>query len=96
MVEYMSDVDSYPWSMGWSKVNFFKLMTVFSGVFAVGKWFTDICMWKNPITTVLVHVFFLMLVCFPELILPQISQVELVHPDELDEEFDTFPTSRNS
>ncbi|KAH0974817.1 hypothetical protein GBA52_016716 [Prunus armeniaca] len=121
VVEYMSDVDSHLWSMRRSKANFFRLMTVFSGVFAVGKWFTDICMWKNPITTVLVHVLFLMLVCFPELILPtaflymfligiwnfryrprypphmntKISQAELVHPDELDEEFDTFPTSRN-
>lgn len=121
VVEYMSDVDSHLWSMRRSKANFFRLMTVFSGVFAVGKWFGDICMWRNPITTVLVHVLFLMLVCFPELILPtvflymfligvwnfryrprypphmntRISQAEAVHPDELDEEFDTFPTSRN-
>ncbi|KAI4326967.1 hypothetical protein L6164_019476 [Bauhinia variegata] len=121
VVEYMSDVDSHLWSMRRSKANFFRLMTVFSGVFAVGKWFGDICFWRNPITTVLVHVLFLMLVCFPELILPtvflymfligiwnfryrprypphmntRISQAEAVHPDELDEEFDTFPTSRN-
>ncbi|KAI9174589.1 hypothetical protein LWI28_019725 [Acer negundo] len=121
VVEYMSDVDSHLWSMRRSKANFFRIMTVFSGLFAVGKWFGDICMWKNPITTVLVHVLFLMLACFPELILPtvflymfligiwnfryrprypphmntKISQAEAVHPDELDEEFDTFPTSRN-
>ncbi|PON62853.1 Phosphoribosyltransferase [Parasponia andersonii] len=121
VVEYMSDVDSHLWSMRRSKANFFRLMTVFGGVFAVGKWFGDICTWKNPITTVLVHVLFLMLVCFPELILPtvflymfligiwnyryrpkypphmntRISQAEAVHPDEMDEEFDTFPTSRN-
>ncbi|KAL4391529.1 hypothetical protein AHAS_Ahas03G0254200 [Arachis hypogaea] len=121
VVEYMSDVDSHLWSMRRSKANFFRLMTVFSGLFAVGKWFSDICMWKNVITTVLVHVLFLMLVCFPELILPTvflymfligvwnyryrprypphmntiISQAHTVQPDELDEEFDTFPTSRN-
>ncbi|KAK4260583.1 hypothetical protein QN277_003679 [Acacia crassicarpa] len=121
VVEYMSDVDSHLWSMRRSKANFFRLMTVFSGFFAVGKWFGDICMWKNPITTILVHVLFLMLVCFPELIIStiflymfligiwnfryrprypphmntRISQAEAVHPDELDEEFDTFPTSRN-
>lgn len=121
VVEYMSDVDSHLWSMRRSKANFFRLMTVFSGLFAVGKWFGDICMWRNPITTVLVHVLYLMLVCFPELILPtiflymfligiwnfryrprypphmntKISQAEAVHPDELDEEFDTFPTSRS-
>ncbi|XP_015896118.3 multiple C2 domain and transmembrane region protein 7 [Ziziphus jujuba] len=121
VVEYMSDVDSHLWSMRRSKANFFRLMTVFSGLFAVGKWFGDICMWRNPITTVLVHVLYLMLVCFPELILPtvflymfligiwnfryrprypphmntKISQAEAVHPDELDEEFDTFPTTRS-
>ncbi|PIN14954.1 hypothetical protein CDL12_12413 [Handroanthus impetiginosus] len=121
VVEYMSDVDSHLWSMRRSKANFFRLMSIFSGLFAVGKWFRDICMWKNPITTVLVHVLYLMLVSFPELILPTIflymfligiwnfryrprypphmntklSQAEAVHPDELDEEFDTFPTSRN-
>jgi hypothetical protein len=121
VVEYMSDVDSHLWSMRRSKANFFRLMSVFSGLFAVGNWFGDICMWRNPITTVLVHLLFLMLVCFPELILPtaflymfligvwnfwyrprypphmntKISYAEAVHPDELDEEFDTFPTSRN-
>ncbi|KAL2517095.1 C2 calcium/lipid-binding plant phosphoribosyltransferase family protein [Abeliophyllum distichum] len=121
VVEYMSDVDSHLWSMRRSKANFFRLMSVFSGLFAVGKWFGDICMWKNPVTTVLVHLLFLMLAFFPELILPtiflymfligiwnfryrprypphmntKISQAEAVHPDELDEEFDTFPTSRN-
>lgn len=121
VVEYMSDVDSHLWSMRRSKANFSRLMSVFSGIFAIGKWFGDICLWKNPITTVLVHVLFIMLVCFPELILPtvflymfligiwnfryrpkfpphmniKISQAEGAHPDELDEEFDTFPTSKS-
>lgn len=121
VVEYMSDVDSHLWSMRRSKANFFRLMTVFTGLFAVAKWFGEVCMWKNPITTALVHVLFVMLVCFPELILPtvflymfliglwnfryrprypphmntRISYAEAAHPDELDEEFDTFPTSKN-
>ncbi|KAJ0048139.1 hypothetical protein Pint_15190 [Pistacia integerrima] len=121
VLEYMSDVDSHLWSMRRSKANFFRLRTVFSGLFSVGRWFGDICMWRNPITTVLVHVLYLMLACFPELILPtvflymfligiwnfryrprypphmntKISQAEAVHPDELDEEFDSFPTSRS-
>ncbi|KAK0582586.1 hypothetical protein LWI29_027354 [Acer saccharum] len=122
VVEYMSDVNSHLWSMRRSKANFFRLMSVFSGLFAFGKWFGDVCMWKNPITTGLVHLLFVMLVCFPELILPtvflymfliglwnyrfrprypphmdtRISYADAVHPDELDEEFDTFPTSGNS
>ncbi|XP_068645528.1 FT-interacting protein 3-like [Aristolochia californica] len=121
VIEYMTDVNSHLWSMRKSKANFFRLMSVFAGLFAVGKWFGDVCAWKNPVTTVLVHVLFVMLVCFPELILPtvflymfligiwnyryrprypphmntRISHAETVHPDELDEEFDTFPTSRN-
>ncbi|KAI5647260.1 hypothetical protein M9H77_33265 [Catharanthus roseus] len=122
VVEYMTDADSHLWNMRRSKANFFRLMSVFNGLFVVGKWFGEVCMWKNPVTTALVHVLFLMLVCFPELILPtvslymfvigiwnyrfrprypphmntRISYAESVHPDELDEEFDTFPTSRSS
>ncbi|VAI78639.1 unnamed protein product [Triticum turgidum subsp. durum] len=74
----------------------------------------------NVATTALVHVLLLILICYPELILPTVflymfmiglwnyrrrprhpphmdtkmSWAEAVHPDELDEEFDTFPTSR--
>ncbi|KAK9143717.1 hypothetical protein Syun_013117 [Stephania yunnanensis] len=121
VVEYMSDVDSHMWSMRRSKANFFRLMSVFSGLFAVSKWFGEVCMWKNPVTTVLVHLLYIMLVCFPELILPtvflymfligiwnfryrprypphmntRISCAEAVHPDELEEEFDTFPSTRS-
>ncbi|XP_073112522.1 FT-interacting protein 3 isoform X1 [Elaeis guineensis] len=122
VVEYMTDAHSHLWSMRRSKANFFRLMSVFSGLFSVGKWFGDVCAWKNPITTVLVHILFVMLVCFPELILPtiflymfliglwnyrfrprypphmntRISHADAAHPDELDEEFDTFPTSRGA
>lgn len=122
VVEYMTDAHSHLWSMRRSKANFFRLMSVCNGLLAVAKWFGEVCMWKNPVTTVLVHVLYLMLVCFPELILPtvflymfliglwnyrrrekhpphmdtRISYADAVHPDELDEEFDTFPTSRGA
>ncbi|XP_051121122.1 FT-interacting protein 3-like [Andrographis paniculata] len=121
VVEYMCDADSHLWSMRRSKANFLRLMSVFNGAFAAGKWFKEVCMWKNPVTTVLVHALFIMLICFPELILPtlflymfliglwnyryrprfpphmntRLSCADTVHPDELDEEFDTFPTSRS-
>lgn len=121
VVEYMSDADSHLWSMRRSKANFFRLMSVFGGLFAAAKWFKDVCVWKNPVTTGLVHVLFTMLVCFPELILPtaflymfvvglwnywyraqypphmntRISFADSANTDELDEEFDTFPTSRS-
>ncbi|CAN8321451.1 unnamed protein product [Cochlearia groenlandica] len=120
VVEYMLDVGSHMWSMRRSKANFFRIMGVLSGVIAVGKWFEQICVWKNPITTVLIHILFIILVVYPELILPtvflylfligvwyyrwrprhpphmdtRLSHADSAHPDELDEEFDTFPTSR--
>ncbi|KAI9178128.1 hypothetical protein LWI28_023069 [Acer negundo] len=120
VVEYMLDVDSHMWSMRRSKANFFRIVSLFSGVISISKWLGDVCYWKNPITTILVHVLFLILICYPELILPtlflymfligiwnyrfrsrhpphmdtKLSWAEGVHPDELDEEFDTFPTSK--
>ncbi|KAG9160152.1 hypothetical protein Leryth_015048 [Lithospermum erythrorhizon] len=120
VVEYMLDVDSHMWSMRRSKANFFRIMSLLSGMVSVSQWFTDVCQWKNPVTAVLVHLLFLILICYPELILPtlflymfliglwnyrfrprhpphmdtKLSWAESAHPDELDEEFDTFPTSR--
>ncbi|KAF2297349.1 hypothetical protein GH714_021800 [Hevea brasiliensis] len=119
-VEYMLDVDYHMWSLRRSKANFGRIMKLLTGVAAVCQWFNDICKWRNPVTTCLVHVLFLILVCYPQLILPTIflylfviglwnyrcrprhpphmdirlSHAEKVHPDELDEEFDTFPTTR--
>ncbi|KAJ8565658.1 hypothetical protein K7X08_008234 [Anisodus acutangulus] len=120
IVEYMLDVDSHMWSMRRSKANFFRIMSLLSGVISVNRWFGDVCHWKNPVTSVFVHILFLILIWYPELILPtmflymfliglwnyrfrprhpphmdtKLSWAETVHPDELDEEFDTFPTSR--
>ncbi|KAJ3693182.1 hypothetical protein LUZ60_008662 [Juncus effusus] len=120
IVEYMLDVDSHMWSMRKSKANFFRIMGVLSPIISVGKWFDQICHWRNPLTTILIHILFLILVLYPELILPTIflylfligvwyyrwrprqpphmdtklSHAETSNPDELDEEFDTFPTSR--
>ncbi|XP_042480756.1 FT-interacting protein 4 isoform X2 [Macadamia integrifolia] len=120
IVEYMLDVDSHMWSMRRSKANFFRIMGVLSGLIAVGRWFDQICNWKNPLTTILIHILFVILVLYPELILPtvflylfligvwyyrwrprhpphmdtRLSHADNAHPDELDEEFDTFPSSR--
>ncbi|KAF9688667.1 hypothetical protein SADUNF_Sadunf01G0012000 [Salix dunnii] len=122
VVEYMLDVDLHKWSMRRSKANFFRIMGVLSVLIAVGKWFDQICNWKNPLTTILIHILFIILVLYPELILPtvflylfviglwnfrwrprhpphmdtRLSHADAAHPDELDEEFDTFPTSRPS
>ncbi|KAB5512570.1 hypothetical protein DKX38_029598 [Salix brachista] len=122
VVEYMLDVDYHMWSLRRSKANFHRIMSLLSGITAVCKWYNEICNWRIPITTCLVHVLFFILVCYPELILPTIflylfviglwnyrfrprhpphmdtrlSQADNAHPDELDEEFDSFPTSRPS
>ncbi|KAB1204735.1 Multiple C2 and transmembrane domain-containing protein 1 [Morella rubra] len=119
-VEYMLDVDYHMWSLRRGKANFFRIMALLSGLSAVFKWFNDICCWRNPITTCLVHFLFLILVCYPELILPTIflylfvigiwnyrfrprhpphmdarlSQAEFANPEELDEEFDPFPSRK--
>ncbi|KAG8044036.1 hypothetical protein GUJ93_ZPchr0458g22744 [Zizania palustris] len=120
VVEYMLDVDSHMFSLRRSKANFYRVTSLFAGAVAAARWLDGICKWKNPLTTILVHVLFLILVCYPELILPTVflylfvigawnyrrrprkpahmdtvvSHAELAHPDELDEEFDTFPTSK--
>ena len=122
VVEYMLDVDYHMWSLRRSKANFFRIMSLLSGITAVCKLYNDICNWRNPVTTCLVHVLFLILVCYPELILPtvffylfvigvwnyryrprhpphmdaRLSHAEFAHPDELVEEFDTFPTTQPS
>ncbi|GFS42932.1 C2 calcium/lipid-binding plant phosphoribosyltransferase family protein [Actinidia rufa] len=70
VVEYMLDVDSHMWSMRRSKANFFRIMSLISGVISMSRWFGDVCHWKNPITSVLVHILFLILIWYPELILP--------------------------
>ena len=78
-------------------------------------------MWRNRVATVLVILLYMILVCFPEQILPtlflyicligawhwryqpshpphmdiRLSQAATTLEDELDEEFDTFPSSKS-
>ncbi|KAI8527100.1 hypothetical protein RHMOL_Rhmol12G0049700 [Rhododendron molle] len=72
VVEYMLDAGSHMWNMRRSKANFFRILSGLSVLFAVGRWFDQICSWKEPITTVLIHVLFLIVVLYPKLILPTI------------------------
>ena len=122
VVEYMLDHDSHMWSMRRSKANFFRLMNVVSGIVAMGRWVEAMRNWHRPVYSTLFLVLFLLLVMFPELIIPSVllymaflglwryrsrprhpphmdtrlSHAESVFPDELDEEFDSFPTSRSA
>ncbi|KAF6141841.1 hypothetical protein GIB67_003212 [Kingdonia uniflora] len=120
VVEYMLGVDSHMWSMRRSKANFFRIMSLLSGIISINRWFNDVCDWKNPNTSVLVHVLFSIMICYPELIFSTIflymcligiwnyrsrprnppemdtrlSWAEAANLDEMDEEFDTFPTTK--
>ncbi|KAM6569752.1 hypothetical protein CsatB_017737 [Cannabis sativa] len=120
VVGYMLDADSHTWSMRKSKANWFRIVAVLAWLVGLAKWLDDIRRWRNPVTTVLVHVLYLVLVWYPDLIVPtgflyvfligvwyyrfrpkipagmdtRLSQAEGVDPDELDEEFDTIPSSK--
>lgn len=120
VVQYMLDADSHTWSMRKSKANWFRIVAVLAWFVGLAKWLHNIRRWKNPVTTVLVHILYLVLVWYPDLIVPtgflyvfligvwyyrfrpkipagmdiRLSQAETVDPDELDEEFDTIPSSK--
>nr|XP_029122954.1 LOW QUALITY PROTEIN: FT-interacting protein 3-like [Elaeis guineensis] len=122
VVEYMTDVASNNWSIRRSKATFFRLMAVLGCFFEALRWFDQIRNWKNPWTTVVIHLVFVILVLYPELILPavflylflvsvwnrrfwprhpphmnvRLSQAENLDPDQLEEEFDTNPTSQSA
>ncbi|CAK9229574.1 unnamed protein product [Sphagnum troendelagicum] len=72
VVQFMLDTEAERWSMRRSKANYYRIMGVLNGVLAVMNWFSDICSWKSPVTTVLVHILLLILVWHPELLLPTI------------------------
>lgn len=69
-VEYMLDVGSHMFSMRRTKANYYRIVELISGLRIAMKWFNEICLWKNPFTTILIHILFLLLALFPELILP--------------------------
>ncbi|KAL5725020.1 hypothetical protein ACHQM5_008217 [Ranunculus cassubicifolius] len=120
VVRYMLDADSHTWSMRRSKVNWFRILAVLAWLIGLGKWIDEIRRWKYPVTTVLVHILYLVLVWYPDLVVPtlflyifvigvwyyrfkprvpagmdiRLSQADRIDPDELDEEFDTIPSSR--
>ncbi|GAB4849244.1 FT-interacting protein 3 [Ancistrocladus abbreviatus] len=120
VVEYMLDVGSNMWSTRRSKANFNRIKEVFSRIAVICKWFNHICSWKRPFLTIMIHILLLLLILYPQLILPtaflylflvgvwnyrtrarnpphmdtQLSYAELVRQDELEEEFDTFPTTK--
>ncbi|KAI4348464.1 hypothetical protein L6164_009187 [Bauhinia variegata] len=120
---YMLDADSHNFSMRKVRANWYRIINVVAGVIDILRWIEDTRGWKNPTSTILVHALLVMLVWFPDLIIPtfafyvfvigawnyrfrsrdplphfdpKISLAEIVDRDELDEEFDTVPSTRSS
>ncbi|KMZ70154.1 C2 calcium/lipid-binding plant phosphoribosyltransferase-likeprotein [Zostera marina] len=70
VVRYMLDADSHTWSMRRSKANWFRIMAVLAWIIGLARWVDDIRKWKNPVTTGMVHLLYLVLVWYPETVVP--------------------------
>ncbi|KAJ6913279.1 hypothetical protein NC651_015709 [Populus alba x Populus x berolinensis] len=70
VVRYMLDADSHTWSMRKSKANWFRIVAVLAWAVGLAKWLDDIRRWRNSVTTVLVHALYLVLVWYPDLVVP--------------------------
>ncbi|KAK9167367.1 hypothetical protein Scep_002558 [Stephania cephalantha] len=122
VVLYMLDANSHAFSMRKIRANWLRIVNVLTWLVDVARWVEDKRTWKNPTATLLVHALLVMLVWFPDLILPtlsfyvfvigawnyrfrprdpqpfldsRISLAESTDRDELDEEFDTVPSTRS-
>uniref|UniRef100_A0A5B6YP03 C2 domain-containing protein n=1 Tax=Davidia involucrata TaxID=16924 RepID=A0A5B6YP03_DAVIN len=73
VVMYMLDADSQAFSMRKVRANWFRIINVVAGVIDVVKWVEDTRAWKNPTATLLVHALLVMLVWFPDLIVPSLA-----------------------
>ncbi|KAL2456338.1 C2 calcium/lipid-binding plant phosphoribosyltransferase family protein [Abeliophyllum distichum] len=73
VVTYMLDADSHTFSMRKVRANWFRIINVIAGVIDIFKWIDDTCAWKNSTATILVHALLVMLVWFPDLIMPTLA-----------------------
>ncbi|CAN6439921.1 unnamed protein product [Victoria cruziana] len=69
-VLYMLEADAQAWSMRRTRANWYRIVNVLSPAVDVLRWTDDVRRWSNPATSVLVHFLAVLLVCFPELIIP--------------------------
>lgn len=73
VVRYMLDADSNTFSMRKVRANWFRIISLVAGVIDIFKWIEDTRTWKNPTSTILVHALLVMLVWFPDLIIPTLA-----------------------
>ncbi|KAL6180342.1 hypothetical protein ACLB2K_047006 [Fragaria x ananassa] len=69
-VLYMLDAESQGFSMRKVRANYFRIINVVAGVMDIVGWITDTRSWKKPMATILVHALLVLLVWFPDLIIP--------------------------
>ncbi|CAM8971393.1 unnamed protein product [Rhodiola kirilowii] len=121
VVLHMLDADSHAFSIRKVRANWVRIVNVVSGVIEAVKWVENVRAWINPTAAILVHALVVVLIWFPELILPslalyvftlgawnywskprvtlphvdlRLSLADVAERDELDEEFDTVPSSK--
>ncbi|KAK4273402.1 hypothetical protein QN277_021813 [Acacia crassicarpa] len=118
VVYNMLDVRSDTWSMRKGSANFKRIENVVGGFVSLWKWLEDVRYWKNPVTSFLFCLFCIIVVLFPEPIVPlgifylifvglkryfkrpkhppfidaELSCLDITSPDDLEEEFDLFPS----
>jgi Plant phosphoribosyltransferase C-terminal/C2 domain len=73
VVRYMLDADAHTWSVRRSKSNWFRIMGVVAWAVGLARWISSVQQWRNPVTTILIHVLYLVLVWYPELVVPTAS-----------------------
>ncbi|XP_075660738.1 FT-interacting protein 3-like [Castanea sativa] len=70
VIGYILDVGSQTWSIRKSKANYDRVTTLLTGFLAMINWFKKIRNWTNPATTIFIYILFLLVVFFPQVILP--------------------------
>lgn len=73
IVRYMLDADSHTFSMRKVRANWLRIVNVVAGMIDVVRWVDDTRFWKNPTSTLLVHALVVMLIWFPDLIVPTLA-----------------------
>lgn len=73
IVRFMLDADANNFSMRKVRANWLRIITVVSSLIDILRWIDDTRSWKNPTSTILVHALLVMLVWFPDLIVPTLA-----------------------
>ncbi|CAN1137835.1 Protein QUIRKY [Linum perenne] len=73
VVLHMLDSDSHSFSMRKVRANWIRIINVIAGVIDIVRWIDDTRVWKNSTATILVHALMVLLVWFPDLIVPTLA-----------------------